>query len=82
MIQRFDKDLFGKAIKTKRVIELNINVREAANKIKISPATISRIENGGVAELESVIKACNWLGQHVSDFIVVAQSEKKEKSKN
>lgn len=67
--QRFDTEKFAKAIKTKRVIELNIGLREAGKKIKVSTATVSRMENEYTAEIDNIIKACNWLGVSVCEFI-------------
>jgi transcriptional regulator with XRE-family HTH domain len=39
-----------------------MGVRAAAGEIGISPATLSRIENGRVPDLETLKKVCAWLG--------------------
>lgn len=69
MKQQFDKVAFSKALKTKRVIDLDIDLRDAAKQSKIGVATLSRMENGGVPEMDTFIKACNWLKVSVCEFI-------------
>ena len=71
MIQRFNYDKFSKAIKTKRIIEDNIGVREVAKKMKVSAATISRMENKKEPTLANFIKVCNWLNVTPTEFIGV-----------
>lgn len=44
-------------------------VRAAAKEIGISPATLSRIENGHVPDLEKFVKICAWLGEDPSRFL-------------
>lgn len=69
MKQYFDKVAFSKALKTKRIIDLGIDLREAAKQTKIGLATFSRMENGRVPEMDTFIKACNWLKMSVCEFI-------------
>lgn len=64
----FDTDKFSKAIKTKRLINLNIGLREVSTKIKVSAATLSRLENGTTPEIENLLKICGWLGESPSEF--------------
>jgi len=71
MTQKFDAVSFSKALKTKRVIDLNIGVREASTQMKVDPATISRMENGRTPELKNLLLACSWLGMPVCNFIIV-----------
>ena len=37
-------------------------IREAANEVGVSSATLSRIENGKIPDLETFGKVCAWLG--------------------
>lgn len=74
MNQTLDKEKFVKAIKTKRLIEMDATVREAAKKAKVSFSTLSRMENYGTPELSNFIKVCNWLNQPVSEFIRINKS--------
>ena len=44
-------------------------VREAAKEIGVSPATLSRIENGKQPDLATFEKLCRWLGVNPSEFL-------------
>jgi transcriptional regulator with XRE-family HTH domain len=44
-------------------------VRAAAKEIGISAATLSRIENGHVPDLETFARICAWLGEDPSKFL-------------
>jgi hypothetical protein len=65
----FDFKDFGKKIKNKRTVELNVGVRGASELIGINFTTVSRIEHGNVVDLENVLKGCDWLNQPITDFI-------------
>lgn len=67
----FDAQEFGKRIKIKRVIDLNIGVREVEKQSKVSASTISRVENGKLPELQNLILLCNWLGESPSFFFKI-----------
>lgn len=49
----------GQMIQRKRG---SMGIRAAASEIGISPATLSRIENGRVPDLETLRKVCAWVG--------------------
>lgn len=65
----FLKDKFKKDLKTERIIEKELTVREAAKEIGVSASTISRIENGKTCEIESFLKICEWMGMFPEDYI-------------
>lgn len=65
-IQKLRKDLI-----TKRVIELNMPLREAAEKIGISSATLSRIENGKTPEVDTFCNLCTWLETKPNDYFII-----------
>ena len=44
-------------------------VRAAAKEIGIPPATLSRIENGDVPDLEKFALICKWLGESPTRFL-------------
>lgn len=46
-----------------------VGVRAAAREAGISPATLSRVENGNVPDLETFEKLCQWLGEDPSHFL-------------
>jgi transcriptional regulator with XRE-family HTH domain len=47
----------------------SMGVRAAAAEIGISPATLSRIENGRVPDLETLRKVCAWLGVDPAGYL-------------
>lgn len=44
-------------------------VREAAREVGISPATLSRVENEKVPDLETFGKICKWLGDDPAIYL-------------
>ena len=46
-----------------------LGIRATAAKIGISPATLSRIENGHLPDLENFRKICRWLGVDPSTIL-------------
>ncbi|MBY6049880.1 helix-turn-helix domain-containing protein [Vannielia litorea] len=44
-------------------------VRAAAAEIGVSPATLSRVENGHVPDLATFAKICEWLGEDPAVFL-------------
>ncbi len=71
MKQYFDHVGLGKLIKTKRMIDLDIGLRELGGKLKISPSTLSRMENGKEAEINHILTVCNWLKVPISNLVKV-----------
>ena len=52
-----------------------LGVRAAARDAGISPATLSRVENGHTPDMETFEKLCNWLGADPSRFLSGANTE-------
>lgn len=48
---------------------LGKGVREVAKDIGVSPATLSRVENGKIPDLETFGKLCSWLGDDPSIYL-------------
>jgi transcriptional regulator with XRE-family HTH domain len=44
-------------------------IREAAKEVGVSPATLSRIENGKVPDLETFSKICHWLDEDPAIYL-------------
>src|SRR5258708_38237775 len=44
-------------------------LRETANDIGIGPATLMRVENGRIPDIETFGKLCNWLGMDPGSFL-------------
>ncbi|MEH3126800.1 helix-turn-helix transcriptional regulator [Agrobacterium cavarae] len=57
---------FGEAAREKRGSE---GIRATAAAIGISPATLSRIENGHLPDLETFRRICEWLGANPADVL-------------
>lgn len=47
-------------------------LRITAREIGVSPATLSRIENGHVPDLDSIRKLCHWLGIDAGELLGTA----------
>ncbi len=50
-------------------------IREVAKEIKISPATLSRIEQGKQPDLDTFSKICAWLNVDPGDILGVVNTE-------
>ena len=59
-----NEKMFGEMTKQKR----RIGVREFAKEIGISPATLSRIENGNVPDIETFFNLCFWMKRSTNEF--------------
>jgi len=51
-------------------------IRAVAADVGVSSATLSRVENGGIPDLETFAKICNWLGEDPAVYLGVAQTPK------
>lgn len=49
-----------------------IGIREAAREVGVSPATLSRVENKKIPDLETFGKICKWLGDDPSLYLGLA----------
>ena len=58
MLSNPSLETFGALVVTKRG---KLGVRATAKKIGISPATLCRVENGHLPDLENFRKICHWL---------------------
>lgn len=69
----------GLEIKRKRG---NSGIRETAKAIDISPATLSRVENGKQPDLETFKKICKWLDVDAGAILGCSKDEKIDSSAN
>lgn len=60
--------VLGDTIKYRREHE-NIGIRAAAKLCGVSPATISRVENGEEPDLKSFARLCRWLALSPTMFL-------------
>lgn len=73
MKQVFDFNKFSKALKYRRIIEDNIELRAAAKEIGTSAATLSRCENQKMPDVITYANICKWLGVSMDTFISKAK---------
>lgn len=68
MITSLNSDLLAGMLKEKRG---KVGLREVAKQIgDVSAATISRIEQGKIPDVDTFIKICKWLGTSTDTFII------------
>lgn len=78
MPSTLNTEMLASAIKTKRGKK---GLRDTAAEIgDISPATLSRIEQGNLPDVETFIKLCKWLNVSTDTFVQGNKSAKKELS--
>ena len=51
-----------------------IGIRATAKEIGVSPATLSRIENGRIPDLDTYGKICGWLGEDPAIYLGLKQN--------
>lgn len=56
----------GRLVAEKRGVN---GIRAAAAAVGTSPATLSRVENGRMPDLETFAKLCRWLGKDPKEFL-------------
>lgn len=59
-------DRLGQRILEKRAGK---GIREAANEVGVSSATLSRVENGKIPDLETFSRICRWLGEDPAIYL-------------
>jgi transcriptional regulator with XRE-family HTH domain len=78
MPSTLNTELLASAIKTKRGTK---GLRDTATEIGgVSPATLSRVEQGNLPDVETFIKLCKWLGVPTDAFVVGKKASTKELS--
>lgn len=66
MKSTLNNELLSSMIKSKRQTK---GLRDTAKEIGIGLATLSRVEQGNLPDVETFIKLCNWLGVSTDIFI-------------
>ena len=66
-------ELLAKEIEERRA---GMGIRETAKLVGISPATLSRVENQKIPDLETFSKICKWLGKDPALFLGLPTSPK------
>jgi transcriptional regulator with XRE-family HTH domain len=81
MTLKLDRDSLAKAIKQKRIIELEESTRVVAKYIGCSAATVSRLERRSLPDVETYFNVCSWLGVQPSSFFVPSKTKNKPSKK-
>ncbi len=61
--------ILGQMLQRKRG---SMGIRAAAGEIGISPATVSRIENGRIPDIDTLRKVCAWVGVDAALYLGTA----------
>ena len=78
MKSTLNTELLASMIKSKRGKK---GLRDTATEIgNISSATLSRVEQGNLPDVETFIRLCNWLGVSTETFVTGAQIDSSELS--
>lgn len=67
-MKQYDGKKLSKEVRTKRIIELKQGVRAAAKEIGTSPATLSRLENERLPDVNTLYAISKWLGKPMEHF--------------
>lgn len=67
---KFDAGYFGWRVQQRRD-DFRLSLRDLANELNISAATLSRIERGNKPDLESYGQLCAWMNEDAMRFFVV-----------
>ncbi|HJV19312.1 MAG TPA: helix-turn-helix domain-containing protein [Sediminibacterium sp.] len=63
----FDSSFFSHRLKLKQSV-MKLSVRETAKQIGISPATVSRLNNGATPDIETFAMCCKWMRLEMERF--------------
>ena len=66
-------DLLARKIEQRRAGK---GIRTAAIEVGVSPATLSRVENGKVPDLETFSRICRWLGEDPAVYLGIESVER------
>jgi transcriptional regulator with XRE-family HTH domain len=77
----YDGQNLVKALRTKRLIDLEIDIREAAKQIGTSAGTLSRVENGNTPDLLTLASLCYWSGINMYDCVKPVKAKSKNNKK-
>lgn len=58
--------VLAERVRSKRASQ---GIRATAQEVGISPATLSRVENGGIPDLETFGRVCRWLGDDPARYL-------------
>jgi DNA-binding Xre family transcriptional regulator len=65
---KFRSDKLRADVITKRLISAKMNLRNTADQIGISTATLCRLEQEKTIDIETFMKVCVWLKKEPNDY--------------
>jgi DNA-binding XRE family transcriptional regulator len=63
----FNAIKFGDCIRERRTL-LDISIRDVAKETSVSASTLSRLENGGIPDINTLIAILDWLKLPISEY--------------
>lgn len=69
-MMKYNPEQLRKDVITKRKIDNNYSLQEVSNLIGISKATLSRIENSKMIDVETFGKICEWLTTSPNKYFI------------
>jgi transcriptional regulator with XRE-family HTH domain len=68
---KYKEEQLRRDLITKRCIDNNMSMDEACEQIGISKATLWRLENSKIPDVETLGKCCAWLGTQPNKYFVI-----------
>lgn len=68
LMKQYNGNKLAKELKNMRFVELDWGMREAAKKIGVSVATLSRLEHGKAPDVNTLFAVCKWLDKPMEHF--------------
>ncbi len=65
---KFDSVSFGKAVRTSRVIDRDLDLKDVEKQTGVSIATLSRVENGAKPDVNTLAALCSWMNKTMESF--------------
>jgi len=69
----YKQERLRKNLVTKRLVDNMFSLAEVAKQTGISKATLSRIENGKLCDMETFAKLCQWFGTEPNDYFEIVK---------
>lgn len=66
---QFNAKLMARQI-TRRMKTEGLSSYKVSYELKVAPATVQRLARGGVPDLPTFLRACQWLGTKLDSYVV------------
>lgn len=81
MNKKLNRTKLSRQVKSKRLIDLSIDLKTAAIQIGTSAATLWRVENEKNPDVDTLANICDWLDEPIDSFFMTIKPEKNGKGK-